>query len=98
MGRPRLELHELFELMTPHVYFQPPTKMEYPCIKYELDDDLVQYADNEPYLQYDGYQVIIIDWDPDSVLRNMIKTLPMCRFSRHYTQDDLNHFVYDLFF
>lgn len=98
MARPRQQLHELFLLMTPYVYFQPPSKMEYPCIKYKLDDDSVQYADNSPYLQVNGYQVMIIDWDPDSVLRDIIATLPMCRFARHYTADDLNHFVYDLFF
>lgn len=98
MGRGRLQLHELFVLMTPYVYFQPPDVMDYPCIKYELDDDDVTYADNDPYVHYDGYTVTIIDWDPDSVLRDIIKTLPMCRFSRQYTAEDLNHFVYDLFF
>lgn len=98
MGRPRLELHELFELMTPYVYFQPPKQMEYPCIRYTLNDDDVQYADNHPYRHHDGYQVIVIDQDPDSVLRDIIKTLPMCRFERWYVADDLNHFVYNLFF
>lgn len=98
MARSRLQLHELFLLMTPYVYFQPPSQMEFPCIKYELDDDSVQYADNSPYLQFDGYQVTIIDPDPDSMLRDIIATLPMCRFSRHYAVNDLNHFVYDLFF
>lgn len=98
MARSRLQLRELFKLMTPYVYFQPPSQMEYPCIKYELDDDSIQYADNDAYLHANGYQVIIIDPDPDSVLRDMIATLAFCRFSRHYVADDLHHFVYDLFF
>lgn len=98
MGRPRQQLHELFLLMTPYVYFQPPSMMEYPCIKYSLDDDRISYADNGPYRHNDGYTVTIIDWDPDSILRDIIATLPMCRFSRWYVANDLNHFVYDLFF
>ena len=98
MARSRQQLHELFLLMTPYVYFQPPSQMEFPCIKYDLDDDSINYADNIPYLHLNGYQVTIIDEDPDSVLRDIIATLPYCRFSRHYAANDLNHFVYDLFF
>jgi hypothetical protein len=84
--------------MTAHVYFQPPKAMEYPCILYTLDDDFIDYADNVDYRHFDGYQVTIIDRDPDSVLRSMVASLPMCRFSRAYTAEDLNHFVYNLFF
>lgn len=98
MGRSRLQLHELFKLMTPYVYFQPPSLMEYPCIKYEIDDENVLHADNSAYVAFVGYRVTIIDHDPDSVLRDIIATLPYCQFSRQYKADDLNHFVYSLFF
>ena len=100
MGRPRMELQRLFKKSTPHVYFQPPDSLdiEYPCIIYNLEDIDTQYADNSPYRESNRYMVTVIDSDPDSVIRNDVKSLPLCSFNRFFTADNLNHFAFTLYF
>jgi hypothetical protein len=96
----RAQLHEIFELLTANVYYQPPNglKMEYPCIAYHLDAENVQYADNGKYRFHDRYQVTVMDRDPDSVLRQMVSSLPLCSFDRGFAADNLNNFVFNLHF
>jgi hypothetical protein len=100
MGRPRAELQTKFEAITPNVYFQPPSnlQMKYPCIRYVRNNRATRFANDKPYAHTKGYQVTILDRDPDSVLPEMVADLPMCRFERHYKADDLNHDVYTIFF
>lgn len=101
MGRPRLELQTLLETMgATEVYFQPPNNkaMVYPCIRYELDNVSIQYADNKPHRVDPRYTVTIIDRDPDSDIPKKIALLPLCSFNRFFTADNLNHFVYTLYF
>lgn len=99
----RLLLQELLEgVVGPGntVYFQPPSGhlMAYPCIVYKRDDAETQFADNTHYRYTQRYQVTVIDRDPDSPIPARVASLPLCRFDRHYTADDLNHDVYNLFF
>lgn len=42
--------------------------------------------------------VTVIDRDPDSVFAEKIAELPLCADNRFYTADNLNHFVYNLYF
>lgn len=97
---PRLELQELFEALVDHVYFQPPnnTKIQYPCVVYEVSGDKVERAGNRLYFHTKRYQVTVIDRDPDSELPDMVIELPLCEFDRFFTADNLNHHVYTLFF
>jgi hypothetical protein len=99
---PRLELQTLFEGITGNgnVYFQPPPdfKMQYPCIVYQKDFLLSDWADGIPYRQGDRYQVTTIDRDPDSDLPQKIRNLPMCVYDRFFTAKNLNHHVFKLFF
>lgn len=97
---PRLDLQTLLESITEHVYFQPPSNitMQYPCIVYKRNDDEAKFADNRRYLHTKRYEVTVIDRDPDSLLWEEIQDLPLCDFDRHFTADDLNHDVYNLFF
>lgn len=101
MGQ-RLTLQTLLEgiLGLDNVYFQPPAtlQMAYPCIVYKRDAMNVKFADDKPYKLRTRYQVIVIDRDPDSVIPDRIKALPLCRFDRFYTADNLNHDVFNLFF
>lgn len=99
MGQ-RLDLQDLLETITPRVYFQPPTnvKLEYPCIKYERDDESAKYADNRLYNHRKRYLVTVIDADPDSTLPDAVRNLPYCAFDRHYVGDSLNHDVFNLYF
>jgi hypothetical protein len=98
----RLQLQNLFETLlgSRNVYFQPPAnvQMQYPCIVYELDTVESLFADNKPYRHTKRYQVTVIDSDPDSGLPDKIAELPLCSFQRHYTADNLNHDVFNLFF
>lgn len=100
MGRPRSQLHTILLQMTDRVYFQPPSdeKMTYPCIRYQLDDVSMSYADNQPHRKDRRYLITIMDRNPDSSIPLLIEKLPLCSFSRFYAADNLNHFVYNLYF
>ena len=100
----RLQLHSLLTEITEHVYFQPPSNivMQYPCIVYARDGDLVdvstRYADNKLYRHTKRYQVTVIDRNPDSELSDLVADLPMCLLNRAFPSNDLNHWVFTLFF
>lgn len=83
-----------------NLYFQPPEtiKMSYPAIIYSYARIDNRYAENKTYLQFVAYQVIIIDKNPDSDIFKKMSRLPMCTFERSYTADNLNHFVFTIFY
>jgi hypothetical protein len=98
----RLELQTLFEnlLESRNVYFQPPESLQikYPAIVYELNNIRSKFADGGTYLFNSEYLVTVIDKDPDSSIVVKVLTLPMCRFDRHFESDNLNHYVFVLYF
>lgn len=98
----RLQLQtELEELLgSKNVYYQPPAsvKMSYPAIVYSCKDIRNDFANNDVYSQNRSYEVIVIDKNPDSEIVDRVSRLPMCRFDRHYTSDNLNHDVFILFY
>ena len=98
----RLELHEILcdVLGSRHVYFQPPSsvKMVYPAIVYSRNSIGNDFANDLVYKQSLGYTVTVIDEDPDSNVVEKISRLPMCRFDRHFTSDNLNHDVFTIFY
>jgi hypothetical protein len=98
---PRLQLHDVLIGITDHVYFQPPENivMQYPCIVYARESgDSSRFANNRPYQHVKRYQVTVIDRNPDSDLPDQVQDLPLCQFVRFFTADNLNHFVFNLFF
>jgi hypothetical protein len=100
MAHSRLQLHDLLKTITEYVYFQPPPniQMQYPCILYSRDGSSVDHANNELYRHAKRYQVTVIDRDPDTALSDMVEKLKFSRFDRFFAVDDLNHFVFTLFF
>lgn len=98
----RLELQTMLEqiLGSRNVYFQPPEelKMRYPAIKYNLSDLKNTFADDEVYKQSHHYEVTVIDYDPDGELYKKISKLPKIRFNRHFTSDNLNHYVFTIYY
>lgn len=102
MARSRSLLHQLLVriLKSKSVYFQPPStiKMTYPCIVYKLDDIKSEFGDNTPYKLEKRYMVTVITKDPDSDIPDRIANLHCCRMSRMYTADNLNHYVFELYF
>lgn len=83
-----------------NVYFQPPesVKMSYPAIVYSLNGIDPNNADNGVYLLPRSYTVKLIHKDPDNSIIDEIAKLPMCKFDRHFRADNLNHYVYKLYY
>lgn len=98
----RLDLSKLLReiLGSSNVYFQPPAsvQMKYPAIRYSLSDLDKRSANNEAYALFKAYEIIVIDSNPDSVIADAVSKLPMCSFNRFYTADNLNHFVFKLYY
>lgn len=98
----RLELHEILcdILGSEHVYFQPPVsvQMTYPAIVYSRKNIESNFADNSVYKQNHAYELTVIYEDPDSDIPISISQLPLCRFDRHYTADNLNHDSFTLYY
>lgn len=102
MARTRLQLQTMLETLlgSRNVYFQPPPSihMNYPAIVYELSNIRNVEADNLHYNQHKAYQLTVIDEDPDSEISDAVSKLEMCSFNRSFASDDLNHFVYTLYY
>lgn len=81
-------------------YFQPPesVKMKYPAIVYGLDDIENMYANDGVYLSHQKYSITVIDKNPDSPIVDKVAALPFCRFNRSYQKDNLNHYVFTIFY
>lgn len=107
MGR-RQDLHEILVSqyrsleypVKPCVKYQPgpDVVLTYPAIVYKLDDMPTIYADNKPYHWDHRYEVMLIDRDPESELRELLIQLPMCKFSRPFVADNLYHFVFEIYY
>ena len=98
----RLMLQQELETLlgSSNVYFQPPSsiRMSYPAIVYELSNIDNRYADNVVYKQSTAYQVTVIDANPDSEIPGRISRFPTSRFVRTYRADNLNHWVFTLYY
>lgn len=98
----RLALHQdLVDILgTKHVYFQPPesVKLEYPCIIYSRSNMLNKHADNKIYKQDTGYEVIVVDKNPDSSIVEAVAKYRNARFNRHYVSNNLNHDVFTIYY
>ena len=98
----RLKLQAILEelLGADNVYFQPPEslRIEYPCIIYRWDTGDTQFADDEPYIFMRRYQITVIDRNPDSAIPDKIKNLPRCIMDRTYVSDNLNHYIFNIYF
>ena len=82
-------------------YFQPPEnlKIKYPCIVFERTNALTNYADNKPYQITKQYTVTLISKtsDNDEFLDKLL-ALPMCTYDRQFTNDNLVHDVFSIYF
>ena len=98
----RLDLQTLLEntLGSENVYFQPPEskQISYPAIIYSLGNMESNYADDVCFTSVKQYSVVYITKDPDSEMIDKLAHLPYCRFDRHYKSENLNHYVYNLYF
>lgn len=98
----RLELQKILEdiLGRRNVYFQPPASvhLHYPAIVYRRQSIDNVHADNNVYKQDTCYEVVVIDYDPDSHFVYDISKLPKCRHISHYVEDNLNHDAFRIYY
>lgn len=98
----RIELGDLIRaiLGSENAYFQPPKSIEmnYPAVVYNLSNIENTYANDGVYLSARQYTLILIDKNPDSPLVEKFVSLPTCRFDRAYKADNMNHFVFTIYF
>lgn len=83
------------------VYFQEPpnTGMVYPCILYKLDDAQTFHASNGVYNHTWGYQATLMDPDdPDTPVKDALLQYSWCSFVRFYVEDNINHYVFNLYY
>ena len=102
MSQRRVELQRMLEglLGTRNVYFQPPTgtKLQYPCIVYHLDAANDIHASDHIYRRLYRYSLTYITKNPEDPMRDIIDDLQYCSFDRFFTLDNLNHFVYSIYY
>ena len=102
MTKTRLDFQTFLETLKGdrNVYFQPPpsVKMNYPAIRYKLYAIDNEYGDDLAYLQYVGYELTYITKNPDDPMIMTLSKLPMCNFDRFYTADNLNHYIFVIFY
>lgn len=102
--RRRRLLQEDLEDFTGHaVFFQPPSSpgagLTYPCTVYQLSDIYTVKADDMNYKGMRRYQLTYVTKDPaDPLIDDFITHFSMISFSRHFTSDNLNHYIYDLYY
>lgn len=82
------------------VYFQPPStiKISYPCIIYELADVKTLHANNKVYKTDKGYKVTLIHKDPDNDIVDKLIDFPKSKYNNSFTSDNLNHYVFTIFY
>ena len=99
----RLELQEKLEQLVgnSNVYFQPPASvmLSYPCVIYSVGSGDAKYANNMTYRYVNSYDVIFIYKRPNlDIIDKVLGELPMCRLSRTYCADGLNHYAFALYY
>jgi len=102
MAKTRIGLQLFLENLigSRNVYFQPPPsfQLKYPCIIYNLSDINKTHADNNAYVQDKMYTLTYITNNPDDSMVDSISAIQMCSFDRFYAADNLNHYVFTLFY
>lgn len=99
----RLELHaKLEQLVGNHnVYFQPPASvlLSYPCVIYNIGSGDAKHADNMVYKYTNSYDLIFIFKKPNiDIIEQVLQVLPMCRMTRSYVVDNLNHYAFSVYY
>ena len=83
-----------------HVYYQPDqnTKLAYPAILYRWDREDNKRANNQSYSRTRGYEVTVIDRNPDSPLPTLVGDIPKASFAATNRISGLHHTVYTIYF
>lgn len=103
MAKTRLLLQNKLKELTglTNCYFSPPNGFDlvYPCIVYTWNNNYTEKADNINYIKARRYTVTIITGDQDTDLSDkLVEGLMYCSLVRHFVNDNLEHFVHDVFY
>ena len=96
----RADLHAILVdfLGSNRVYFQPPARLEYPCVVYQLDDYSVDYGNDKIYRNKKRYSVTLIGRNPDvDEFTQKMFSLPYCSFNRRFINENLYHDVFNIY-
>lgn len=99
----RLQLNQLLSEVSGvvDVYFQPPenVRMAYPCIRYYRGRPKVDRADDVAYHFTQCYELIVIDFDPDSEIpRYIVEHFPTATINATYVSNNLYHTPITLYY
>lgn len=72
--------------------------LEYPCIVYGPGPGWTTFADNNPHIYTQQYEVSLIGQAPQPEKFMKLALLPMSVHSRSYVADNLNHDVFNIYF
>lgn len=102
MSDRRLKFHEelVSILGNRNVYFQPPesVKINTPGILYVRSNIFNSDANNAIYRSKMGYDVTVIDSDPDSEIVDKLCVYKGSQFVRHYTSSGHNYDVFRIYY
>lgn len=96
----RIELQcKLEELLgSKNVYYQPPSSILYPAIKYSKSTINSTHANDSVYTTKTQYTVTVIAKKPDHPVIQKLLELPYCSYDRNYKADNLEHDVFTLYY
>ena len=82
-----------------HVYLEPPSRLQYPCVLIQLNSKSLNRADNvNNYITHNRYQLMIISEEDMDVIVDELLGLPYCSYDRSYATDNLNHTNLTIYF
>lgn len=77
------------------VYFNPPNRLQYPCILFEIAKHIVIPADDMKYLKQIQYTITVITRDPNSELpMKVFDSLEYISHDKRFVSDRLYHDIF----
>lgn len=99
----RVELNTKLKMLigSSNVYFQPPASVQlsYPCVIYSIGEGDAKHADGMVYSYVNSYDLLFIFKKPNvAIIEKVLAELPMCKMTRAYVADNLNHYAFRVYY
>ena len=99
----RFELHAKLEtlIQSKHVYFQPPAsvRLVYPCVVYTIGEGDVKRGNESIYQYVNSYILTLIyKHTTIAILDKVLKEVEMCKLNTTYCSENLNHYVFTVYY
>lgn len=99
----RVELNTKLKMLigSSNVYFQPPASVQlsYPCVIYSIGEGDAKHADGMVYSYVNSYDLLFIFKKPNvTIIEKVLSELPMCKMTRAYVADNLNHYAFRVYY